>query len=76
MLLKIVTNMFLHYNAVDLSLDAMDSAGAQHLHITHNIFKRRIDLNGNPIDIAKKSELTTPTPKTVTNEVNRFFFFN
>lgn len=47
----------------------MDSAGAQHLHISHNIFKRRIDLNGNPIDIAKKSELTTPTPKTVVNEV-------
>jgi hypothetical protein len=28
----------------------MDSSGDQHLHIEHNIFKRRIDLNGNTID--------------------------
>jgi len=33
-----------------LSLDAMDTTGEQHLHIEHNIFKRRLDLNGNPIE--------------------------
>lgn len=30
-----------------LSLDAMALDGEQHLHIEHNIFKRRLDLNGN-----------------------------
>lgn len=40
----------------DLSLDAMDSAGEQHLHIEHNIFKRRLDLEGKPIEDPKKEE--------------------
>lgn len=47
----------------DLSLDAMDSAGDQHLHIDHNIYKRRVDLNGNPIEEAKKEEIATSTKK-------------
>lgn len=47
----------------DLSLDAMDSAGDQHLHIDHNIYKRRVDLNGNPIEEAKKEEIVTSTMK-------------
>lgn len=46
---------------VDLSLDAMDSAGDQHLHIDHDIFKRRLDLDGHPIDEAKKEEIITST---------------
>ncbi|CAH1397395.1 unnamed protein product [Nezara viridula] len=32
-----------------VALDAMDSSGEQHLHLEHNIFKRRLDLNGTPI---------------------------
>lgn len=44
-----------------LSLDAMDSAGDQHLHIDHNIFKRRHDLDGVPIDEAKKEDIQTTT---------------
>lgn len=28
----------------------MDTTGEQHLHIEHNIFKRRLDLNGKPIE--------------------------
>lgn len=48
---------------VDLSLDAMDSAGDQHLHIEHNIYKRRVDLNGNPIEESKKEEILTSTSK-------------
>lgn len=41
----------------------MDSAGDQHLHIDHNIYKRRVDLNGNPIEEAKKENITTSTKK-------------
>lgn len=52
-----------------LSLDAMDSAGDQHLHIDHNIYKRRVDLNGNPIEEAKKEEIVTSTKKLENNEV-------
>lgn len=39
----------------------MDSAGDQHLHIEHNIFKRRVDLNGNPIEEAVKEEIVSST---------------
>uniref|UniRef100_A0A1B6I9N7 Endoplasmic reticulum-Golgi intermediate compartment protein 3 n=1 Tax=Homalodisca liturata TaxID=320908 RepID=A0A1B6I9N7_9HEMI len=39
-----------------LALDAMDTSGEQHLHIEHNIFKRRLDLAGNPIEDPKKEE--------------------
>lgn len=41
----------------------MDSAGDQHLHIEHNIFKRRVDLNGIPIEEAKKEEIVSSTTK-------------
>ena len=40
-----------------LSLDAMDTTGEQHLHIEHNVFKRRLDLDGNPIEEPKKTGL-------------------
>lgn len=39
----------------------MDSAGDQHLHIEHNVYKRRVDLSGNPIEEAKKEEIITST---------------
>lgn len=45
----------------------MDSAGDQHLHIDHNIFKRRVDLNGDPIDEAVKEMIVTPTVKKDNN---------
>lgn len=38
----------------DLALDAVDSSGDQHLHIDYNIYKRRLDLNGNPIEPPQK----------------------
>jgi endoplasmic reticulum-Golgi intermediate compartment protein 3 len=44
-------------------LDAMDSTGEQHLHIDHNIYKRRINLNGIPIEEAKKEDIQTSTSK-------------
>ncbi|KAL0274450.1 UNVERIFIED_CONTAM: hypothetical protein PYX00_006870 [Menopon gallinae] len=40
-----------------LSLDAMDSSGEQHLQIDHNIYKRSLDINGNPINEPEKEEL-------------------
>lgn len=60
----IFTLEHLYFNFIfylDLSLDAMDSAGDQHLHIDHNIYKRRVDLQGNPIEEAKKEEISTST---------------
>lgn len=41
----------------------MDSSGDQHLHIDHNIFKRRLDLEGTPIDAAKKENIQVTTKK-------------
>ncbi|EFA04394.1 endoplasmic reticulum-Golgi intermediate compartment protein 3 [Tribolium castaneum] len=41
-----------------LALDAMDSSGEQHLQIDHNIYKRRLDLQGQPIEEPKKEDIT------------------
>ncbi|KAB0797586.1 hypothetical protein PPYR_06649 [Photinus pyralis] len=46
-----------------LSLDAMDSSGEQHLQIDHNIYKRRLDLDGKPIEEPKREDITIPTKK-------------
>ena len=51
-----------------LSLDAMDSTGEQHLHIEHNIFKRRLSLEGHPIEEAKKEEIQSSTTPKKQNE--------
>jgi hypothetical protein len=32
----------------------MDTSGEQHLQIEHNIYKRRLDLDGKPIEDPKK----------------------
>lgn len=54
-----------------LSLDAMDSTGEQHLHIEHNIYKRRLNLHGHPIEEAKKEDIqsSTTTKQNETVEV-------
>ncbi|XP_059480695.1 endoplasmic reticulum-Golgi intermediate compartment protein 3 [Neocloeon triangulifer] len=39
-----------------LGLDAVDTSGDQHLQITHNIFKRRLDALGQPIEEPQKTE--------------------
>lgn len=58
----------------------MDSSGDQHLHIDHNIYKRRVDLNGNPIEEAKKEEIATSTKKlenkNVCNLIEMMFFID
>jgi len=54
-----------------LSLDAQDVSGAQHLDIEHNVYKRRLDLDGRPIAEPVKHEVgeqdanatTTPNPE-------------
>jgi len=37
-----------------LGIDAMDVSGEQHIDIEHNIYKRRLDLDGKPIEDAQK----------------------
>ena len=37
-----------------LGLDAMDVSGEQHIDIEHNVFKRKLDLDGKPIDDPQK----------------------
>ncbi|XP_066951335.1 endoplasmic reticulum-Golgi intermediate compartment protein 3 [Macrobrachium rosenbergii] len=39
-----------------LSLDAMDLSGEQHVNIQHNIYKRKLDMEGRPIDDPEKQE--------------------
>ena len=39
-----------------LSLDAMDLSGEQHINIQHNIFKRKLDLDGQPLQEPQKQE--------------------
>lgn len=35
----------------------MDTTGEQHLHIDHNIFKRRLDLNGKPMEDPQRTSM-------------------
>ena len=54
---RIYYRKLIFYHFTVLSLDAMDSSGEQHLHIDHNIFKRRLDKSGNPIEEPKKESM-------------------
>lgn len=49
-----------------LALDAMDSSGEQHLEINHNIYKRRLDLEGKPIEEPKKEDIIIKVKTNVT----------
>ncbi|XP_065074335.1 endoplasmic reticulum-Golgi intermediate compartment protein 3-like [Ochlerotatus camptorhynchus] len=51
-----------------VSLDAQDATGEQHLHIEHTIYKRRMDLQGNPIEEPKKEDIQAPKPRIETTE--------
>lgn len=37
----------------------MDTTGEQHLQLEHNIFKRRLDLSGKPIEDPQKASMCT-----------------
>lgn len=45
----------------------MDSSGEQHLQIDHNIFKRKLDLKGQPIEDPKKEDITIQTKEVAVN---------
>ncbi|EZA53366.1 Endoplasmic reticulum-Golgi intermediate compartment protein [Ooceraea biroi] len=51
-----------------LSIDAMDTTGEQHLQIEHNIFKRRLDLNGKPIEDPQRTNITDTKAVSKTTE--------
>ncbi|XKL69305.1 hypothetical protein PGB90_007074 [Kerria lacca] len=53
-----------------LALDAVDSSGDQHLHIDYNIYKRRLDLNGNPIEPPQKENIRPINKTTIVTKQN------
>ena len=52
-----------------LGIDAMDVSGEQHIDIEHNIYKRRLDLDGKPIDEAQKDNNLGAVSKIVNNTI-------
>lgn len=52
----------------------MDSSGEQHLEINHNIYKRKLDLEGKPIEEPKKENITIKI-KPNTTVVSYFWRF-
>lgn len=57
-----------------LSIDAMDTTGEQHLQIEHNIFKRRLDLTGKPIEDPQRTDITdTKALSKTTEKVTKSF---
>ncbi|RZF38527.1 hypothetical protein LSTR_LSTR006122 [Laodelphax striatellus] len=53
-----------------LALDAMDSSGEQHLQIYHNVYKRRLDKDGHPIEEPKKEDVGKIIKKDEEKPVN------
>lgn len=51
----------------------MDSSGEQHLEISHTIYKRRLDLEGNPLEEPKRENITIKV-KNDTTKVCSYFF--
>ena len=56
-----------------VALDAMDSSGEQHLQMDHNIYKRRLDVNGEPIEEPKREDISVKS--TNSTDVNITFDF-
>ena len=42
--------VFSHISCDFLGIDAVDISGEQHIDIDHSVFKRSLDLSGNPIE--------------------------
>lgn len=45
----------MYYFFTVLTLDAVDNTDEMQLHVDHNIYKKRLDMEGNPISIPEKS---------------------
>lgn len=55
----------------------MDTTGEQHLQIEHNIYKRRLDLDGKPIEDPKKTDISEiKKSKHQENQVMSYYFLN
>jgi len=54
-----------------LGIDAMDISGEQHIDIEHNIYKRRLDLDGKPIEDAQKDVQIVAIAKIVNTFNNK-----
>ena len=61
--------VFSHISCDFLGIDAMDVSGEQHIDIEHNVYKRRLDMNGKPIEDAQKEHHLGAIAK-VTNTTN------
>ncbi|XP_054164567.1 endoplasmic reticulum-Golgi intermediate compartment protein 3-like [Oppia nitens] len=46
--------VFPHIACDFLAIDAIDVSGEQHINIEHNVFKRRLSLNGEPLEAPEK----------------------
>ncbi len=57
----------LHYRETLLKyfqgIDAMDTSGESHIDIVHNIYKRRLDLEGQPIEDPQREQGLGETKK-------------
>lgn len=51
----------------------MDTSGEQHLEISHTIYKRRLDLEGNPLEEPKRENITIKI-KNDTTKVSSLIF--
>ncbi len=64
--LKINFDLTVHRISCDyLSLDAMDVSGEQHIGIEHNVYKRRLDLEGRPLEDARREQKLGEAAKIV-----------
>ena len=69
--LKINFDLIVHHVSCDyLSLDAMDVSGEQHIGIEHNVYKRRLDLDGKPLEEAIRENTLGETAKIVNKTGN------
>ncbi|KAI7684971.1 Endoplasmic reticulum-Golgi intermediate compartment protein 3 [Sarcoptes scabiei] len=62
--------VFPHIICSHLSLDATDVSGEQHINIDHNIFKRKLNENGDPIELPQKDNtiITKKSSKKISNK--------
>ncbi len=64
--LRINFDLVVHRISCDyLSLDAMDVSGEQHIGVEHNVYKRRLDLEGRPLQDPERQQQLGETAKIV-----------